>query len=214
MSRYSYSMFMYLHRASWNFSATLTEVSPCFFLSCKANARVNKTRKDWTRPALFQTFCVVLCIVCFVSFSVLFVCKSVLYYCHRVATQLQLTNISYHLHEHPLSCYCCRRYKFAAKSIFVQHSILSYCWYWRVVQQYTQNALLNFHGNNSQPNTPPCYVILKCLFYHYYLFFLHNLIFGIFWLVIKKHAVKGSVLIRKVSDSRSGPYSRHRDWGY
>jgi len=28
-------------------------------------------------------------------FSVLFVCKCVLYYCHRVATQLQLTNISY-----------------------------------------------------------------------------------------------------------------------
>ena len=37
----------------------------------------------------------VLCIVCFVSFCVLFVCKCVLYYCHRVATQLQLTNISY-----------------------------------------------------------------------------------------------------------------------
>jgi hypothetical protein len=29
-----------------------------------------------------------------VSFCVLFVCKCVLYYCHRVATQLQLTNIS------------------------------------------------------------------------------------------------------------------------
>jgi hypothetical protein len=57
--------------------ATLTEGFPCFFLSCKAN------------------FCVVLCIVCFVSFSVLFVCVCVLYYCHRVATQLQLTNISH-----------------------------------------------------------------------------------------------------------------------
>jgi hypothetical protein len=33
-------------------------------------------------------FCVVLCIVCFVSFSVLFVCICVLYYCHRVNTQL------------------------------------------------------------------------------------------------------------------------------
>jgi hypothetical protein len=30
-----------------------------------------------------------------VLFSVLFVCKCVLYNCHRVATQLQLTNISY-----------------------------------------------------------------------------------------------------------------------
>jgi hypothetical protein len=44
-----------------------------------------------------QTFCVVLCIVCFVSFCVLFVCECELYYCHRVATQLQLTNISYHI---------------------------------------------------------------------------------------------------------------------
>jgi hypothetical protein len=42
-------------------------------------------------------FCVVLCIVCFVSFCVLFVCKCVLYYCHRVVTQLQLTNISCHI---------------------------------------------------------------------------------------------------------------------
>ena len=29
-----------------------------------------------------------------VLFCVLFVCKCVLYYCHRVATKLQLTNIS------------------------------------------------------------------------------------------------------------------------
>jgi hypothetical protein len=43
-----------------------------------------------------QNFCVAVCIVCFVSFCVLFVCKCVLYNCHRVATQLQLTNISYH----------------------------------------------------------------------------------------------------------------------
>jgi hypothetical protein len=57
--------------------------------------------KDGARPALFHIcvvlcivyFCVVLCI-CFVSFCVLFVCKCVLYNCQRVATQLQLTNIS------------------------------------------------------------------------------------------------------------------------
>ena len=29
-----------LHRANWHSSATLTEDFPCFFLSCKANARV------------------------------------------------------------------------------------------------------------------------------------------------------------------------------
>ena len=28
------------HHASWQYSATLTEVFPCFFLSCKANTRV------------------------------------------------------------------------------------------------------------------------------------------------------------------------------
>jgi hypothetical protein len=56
-----------------------------------------ETRKDGARPALFLNFCVFLCIVCFVSFCVLFVCKCVLNYCHRVATQLQLINISYHI---------------------------------------------------------------------------------------------------------------------
>jgi len=61
------------------------------------------TPKDGARPPLFQKFlactmyclfCVVLCIVC-VCVCVC-VCKCVLYYCHRVPTQLQLTNISYH----------------------------------------------------------------------------------------------------------------------
>jgi len=33
----------------------------------------------------------------------LLVCKYVLYYCHRVATQLQLTNISYHISHHIIS---------------------------------------------------------------------------------------------------------------
>jgi len=51
---------------------------------------------DPQRPLLFVLFFVI-CVVrlLFVLFSVLFVCKCVLYYCHRVATQLQLTNISY-----------------------------------------------------------------------------------------------------------------------
>ena len=50
-----------------------------------------------TSPSILYYCCVVLCIVCFVSFYVLFVCKCVLYFCHRVKTQLQLTNISYHI---------------------------------------------------------------------------------------------------------------------
>jgi hypothetical protein len=94
ISMYSYCMFMYLHRASWHSSATLTEVFPCFFLSCKANAKV-KPAKMGHGP--HSSYCVVLCIVCFVSFCVLFVCKCVLNYCHRMATQLQLINISYHI---------------------------------------------------------------------------------------------------------------------
>jgi hypothetical protein len=50
-----------------------------------------------------QNFCVFLYVVCFVSLSALFVWKCVLYYCHRVATQLQLTNISHHIIYHIIS---------------------------------------------------------------------------------------------------------------
>jgi hypothetical protein len=66
----------------------LTEVFPCFFLSCKANARAkpaNTGHGPHSFPFLCCSmyflcsmyFCVVLCIVCFVSFSVLFVCTYV-----------------------------------------------------------------------------------------------------------------------------------------
>jgi hypothetical protein len=67
-------------------------VFPCFFLSCKANVRVQLAKSGHDSHSS-NNFCVVLYIVCFVSFCVLFVCKCVLYYCHRVTTQLQLTNI-------------------------------------------------------------------------------------------------------------------------
>jgi hypothetical protein len=67
------------------FFLTVTEVFPCFFLSCKANAKVKlaKTGHGPHSSTLVVT-CVVLCI-----------CVNV--YCHRVTTQLQLINISYHI---------------------------------------------------------------------------------------------------------------------
>jgi len=56
---------------------TLTEVFPCFFLSCKANARV-KLAKTGHGP--YSSTLVVICVVrlLFVLFYVLFVCKCVL----------------------------------------------------------------------------------------------------------------------------------------
>ena len=62
--------------ASCHSSANLPEVFPWFFLRYKANARLN--RKDGAWPAHFQTFFVVLYIVCFVTFCVLCVLKCVL----------------------------------------------------------------------------------------------------------------------------------------
>ena len=68
---------------------TLTEIFPCFFLSCKANARVKLAKKG--HGPHFSTL-VVICVarLLFVLFYVLF-CVNV--YCHRVTTQLQLIYI-------------------------------------------------------------------------------------------------------------------------
>ena len=56
---------------------TLTEVFPCFFLSCKANARV-KLAKTGHGP--YSSTLVVICVVLllFVLFYLLFLCKCVL----------------------------------------------------------------------------------------------------------------------------------------
>jgi len=48
-----------------HFSATLTEVFPCFFLSCKANARVKLAEMGHgPHSSQLVVICVVLCIVC------------------------------------------------------------------------------------------------------------------------------------------------------
>jgi hypothetical protein len=69
---------------------TLTEGFPCFFLSCKANARVKLAKKG---HGLHSSTSVVICVVLllFMLFYVLFACKCVL---TPNDTQLQLTNIS------------------------------------------------------------------------------------------------------------------------
>ena len=76
ISMYSYCTFMYLHRASWHSSATLTEVYPCFFLSCKANSRVKPAEAGHGHHS-YKIF--VLFYVLFVSFCVFYLCVNV--YC-------------------------------------------------------------------------------------------------------------------------------------
>jgi len=51
-------------RANWHSSATLTEFFPCFFLSCKANARVLLAKTGHGPHSSQLVNCVVLCIVC------------------------------------------------------------------------------------------------------------------------------------------------------
>ena len=74
-------------------AATLTEVFPCFFLGCKANARVilAKTGHGPNSSKIFVLFYVLFVLYCSMY------CLCVNAYCHRVTTQLQLTNISYHI---------------------------------------------------------------------------------------------------------------------
>ena len=74
---------------------TLTEVFPCFFLGCKANARVYLAKRGHG-PHSSKIVVLFYVLFFFVSFYILFLCKCVLYFCHCVTTQLQLTNI-YHI---------------------------------------------------------------------------------------------------------------------
>jgi hypothetical protein len=90
------------------------------------------------------------CVFCFiVSFCVLFVCKYILYYCHRVSTQLQLTNISYHISYISLPHYSCpivtllaeklktymytgRKFEKCETDFFTK--IFHVCWQWEVTE--------------------------------------------------------------------------------
>ena len=60
-----HTQFLYLYRTSWHSLATLTEVFPCFFLSCKANSRVKPAKSGYCPHSskIFVFFCVlfVLC---------------------------------------------------------------------------------------------------------------------------------------------------------
>jgi hypothetical protein len=92
-----HSMFMYpFGYPDWGFA--------CFFLSCKANARVTPAKMGQGQHSSWN-LCSIYCF--FVSFCVLFVCKCVLNYCHRVATQLQLIKyiISYQDRPKHVQCY-------------------------------------------------------------------------------------------------------------
>ena len=97
------------------------------FLSCKANARV-KPAKTRHGPHTSKLLCCSVC--CFVlcrSVYCVCVCTYVLYYCHRVTTQLQLTNISYHI-SYIVSC----RISYISHHIIyhiISHHITSYIVY-------------------------------------------------------------------------------------
>jgi len=90
---------------------TLTEVFPCFFLSCKANARVKLAK---TRHGPHSSKLVVICVVgllfvllgCYLCCSMYCLCVNV--YCHLVTTQMQLINIiSYSNNAQLATCFGC-----------------------------------------------------------------------------------------------------------
>jgi len=59
----SFCMFTCFHHANWHSLATLILIFPCFFLSCKANARVSLAKTGHGPHSSQLVNCFVLCIV-------------------------------------------------------------------------------------------------------------------------------------------------------
>ena len=80
-------------------------------------------------------------------------CKCVLYYCHRVATQLQLTDISYHIISyHIISSYHIVSYRIVSYRI-ISYRIISY----HIISYHIISYIISYHiisytSDSKEPN--------------------------------------------------------------
>jgi hypothetical protein len=107
---------------TWQVFPTLTEVFPCFFLSCKANARLNLQRRVTART--LSHYLLFVLFGCYFCCSVYCLCVNVC--CYRLTTQLQLINISYHITSKPKSLFWGSYICFPIQSFQEPQSLLTY----------------------------------------------------------------------------------------